>query len=147
MRRGGAVLAALALAGCGGEDREAAATYARAVEAARTAFDRDVEAVTSRLGATSTPQRTQRGLGDLGVAAGRFEDRLRGARPPEEVAGLHRRLVGEAARYRRTLAAARGRFAEGDGSEYLRARTALAREAGAARERVNVLLRRIAAAL
>jgi hypothetical protein len=142
VRRGAALLAAAALAGCGDDGRSRAA-YAGAVEAARAAFDRDVARMTAGLGATSTPARTQRALGDLGAAAGRFEDRLRAARPPEEVRPLHDRLVGEAARYRRTLAAARGRFARG-GGDYLRARTALAREAGAARERVNAALAAVA---
>lgn len=140
------VALAAALTGCG-SDVDARNAYVRAVNDARTAFDRDVAAVTGSLRETSTPARTRAALGELRDAADTFVGRLREVRPPQPVAGLHGEFVGAAAAYRSELAEARERFRTDDPNVYLQARTELQREAAAAGERLNRLIDRINARL
>jgi hypothetical protein len=93
-----AVAAAVLAAGCGGEDTPAQTPEteppreAGYLETLGEAFDPVLEA-SGGLADVSALEELEAALAELETAAGEAEAQLRGADPPEELAGAHDRLV------------------------------------------------------
>jgi len=130
MRRRVALLAACAalgfpVAGCGAgtESSEGAnaGAYVRQVNAAQIEFARRFGGLSERIGPTLTPAQGRRTLGAFERAVDGTVTRLRRVRPPEQVAGLHGRLVGEIASYGDQIAVARRAFSSRDPQRVLAA--------------------------
>jgi len=87
---------AVALAGCG-SDRGAgeANSYVHAVNRAQAGFATSVQRLSGRIGATSDAAADRRVLRSFDSAITRVVGDLRKITPPDRVAGLHRRLVGQ----------------------------------------------------
>jgi hypothetical protein len=96
MRRAlGGIVAAALLAGCGSGDVDEANRYVDAVNRAQTQFAGTMDRLSGRINAGSTASADTRVLRSFDQAVARVVGDLRGITPPERVAGLHRRLVGE----------------------------------------------------
>lgn len=121
---GAAVL--LGVGGCGGD--EEADAYIDAVNRTQTDFARTFERLRDRITATSTPEQDRRTLGRFRVAVDQAVGELRAIDPPAEVAGLHRRLVGDIGRYGTEIEKARRAFGSSDPQRVLAAQTELVSE-------------------
>jgi hypothetical protein len=97
MRRAatGGLLAAVLLAGCGSSGVDEANRYVDAVNRAQTQFAGTMDRLSGRISSSSSITADARVLRTFDSALGRVMVRLRQARPPSDVATLHRRLVGE----------------------------------------------------
>ena len=147
MRRTLAVLAtcaatAVAIAGCGDAGREQAADrrYVDEVNAAQSQFARRFDRLAADIGATITPAQGRRTLGAFERAVDRTVARLRRARPPQRVVGLHRRLVGEIASYGVQIAAARRAFGSRDPQRVLAAQAKLVTDVQRTSEEINLTI-------
>lgn len=119
-----AALACCALAGCGGDTAQENA-YVEAVNRTQTDFARTFERLRDQITATSTPEQDQRTLGRFRSAVDEAVGDLRAIDPPEAVAGLHRRLVGDIGRYGAEIEKARTAFGSTDPQRVLKAQTDL----------------------
>ncbi len=88
------ILAALALAACGGSDKEEKNAYAREVNAAQQKFASTVTTVSQEVRPGSSVSRQQRTLRRFEAAIDGVVDDLRDIDPPSEVEKEHERLVG-----------------------------------------------------
>jgi hypothetical protein len=91
----GGLLAAVLLAGCGSGGVDDANRYVDAVNRAQTQFAGTMDRLSGRISSSSSISADARVLRTFDSALGRVMVRLRQARPPSDVAPLHRRLVGE----------------------------------------------------
>src|SRR3954470_8759949 len=101
MRRaaGGLLAAALLCAGCGSGDVEKANRYVASVNRAQSQFAGSVDRLSGRISASSSHTADGRVLRSFDSAVNRVVVDLRQISPPDKVAGLHRRLVGQLDRY------------------------------------------------
>lgn len=111
-------------AGCGGDTAEENA-YVEAVNRTQTEFAQTFERLRDDITATSTPAQDQRTLGRFRAAVDDAVGELRRIEPPEAVASLHRRLVGDIGRYGTEIEKARTAFGSTDPQKVLQAQTRL----------------------
>src|SRR6185436_20162999 len=96
MRRAlGGIVAAALLAGCGSGNVDEANRYVDAVNRAQTQFTGTMDRLSGRITAGSSSRADTRVLRSFDTAVARVVGDLRDIEPPERVAQLHRRLVGE----------------------------------------------------
>jgi hypothetical protein len=98
-RAAGGLLAAVLMAGCGSGDIDEANRYVDAVNRAQTQFAGTMERLSGRISASSSMSADARVLRTFDKALSRVLVDLRQVKPPDRVAPLHRRLVGEMDRY------------------------------------------------
>lgn len=134
-----ALLAAAALAGCGGADEEADAYVGRVNQAQQSFADR-FAAIQKRLTTTSTPREDRRALRQFRAATDTIVGDLRAIDPPERVDDLHGRLVQAVAGYGREIDRARRLLDKGDPQEASRARTELSGAVGAVSRRITAAI-------
>lgn len=145
-------LCALALAvgavGCGSDDTAQKNAYVEQVQKAVERFENRFAALQGTVEAVSTPGQTRATLDELRAAADRAHDDLDGIEAPEDVAGLHRRLVAQVAGYEDVIARARRGLASNDPGVVLKARTAystdgsrVSRSIAGTIEQINEVLR------
>jgi hypothetical protein len=139
--------AALATAGCAGAQRDGANGYVRAVNAAQGQFKRTFDRLATDITPTSTPQQDRRTLAAFQAAVDGTVRRLRRVRPPERVATLHERLVGEIGSYSGHIEAARRAFATREPRRIIRAQGRLVGAVGRISAAVNRTIDRINARL
>ncbi len=87
------ILAALALAACGGSDKKEQNAYAREVNAAQSKFASTVRTVSEEVRPGSSVSRQQRTLRRFEAAIDGVVEDLRDIDPPSEVEREHERLV------------------------------------------------------
>jgi len=96
MRRAlGGIVAAALLAGCGSGNVDEANRYVDAVNRAQSQFTGTMDRLSGRITAGSSSSADTRVLRSFDTAVARVVGDLRDIEPPERVAQLHRRLVGE----------------------------------------------------
>jgi hypothetical protein len=97
MRRAaaGGLLAAALLGGCGSSGVDEANRYVDAVNHAQTQFAGTMDTLSGRISSSSTTRADARVLRRFDTALGRVMVELRRAKPPQGVASLHQRLVGD----------------------------------------------------
>jgi hypothetical protein len=98
-RAAGGLLAAVLLCGCGSGGVDAANSYVDAVNRAQSRFAVTVRSLSGRIDGSSTERSDGRVLRSFDSAVNEVVVDLRRIRPPDDVAPLHRRLVGELDRY------------------------------------------------
>jgi len=95
---------AVALAGCGSDGGAGEAnSYVHAVNSAQSRFASSVKRLSGRIGATSDAAADRRVLRSFDSAIGHVVGDLRKISPPDRVAALHRRLVGQMHAYGRRV--------------------------------------------
>ncbi|HEY3187908.1 MAG TPA: hypothetical protein VGJ70_10560 [Solirubrobacteraceae bacterium] len=100
----GSLAVAVALAGCGSDGGASEAnSYVHAVNRAQSSFASNVRSLSGRIGTTSDAAADRRVLRSFDSAVGRVVGDLRQITPPDRVAGLHRRLVGQMDTYGRRV--------------------------------------------
>jgi len=87
------------LAGCGSGTVDEANRYVDAVNRAQTRFSGTMDRLSGRISAGSTLGADGRVLRSFDTAVARVAGDLRRITPPDSVAGLHRRLVGDMDQY------------------------------------------------
>lgn len=118
------VLAAVALAGCGGDVTQEN-DYVEQVGAAQRAYVDRFEAIRVRLTATSTVEQDRQTLADFSTATERFVAKLKAVTRPGRVADEHAELVGALERYERRIDVASRRLESGSATERAKVRTEL----------------------
>ncbi|HYF25653.1 MAG TPA: hypothetical protein VD931_07955, partial [Baekduia sp.] len=88
-------------------------------------FAQTFERLRDRITATSTPQQDRRTLASFRAAVDDAVGDLRAIEPPQEVAALHRRLVGQIGSYGTALERARRTFGSADARRVLAAQAQL----------------------
>jgi hypothetical protein len=129
VRRAAALIAVLALAaaGCGGGTGDDAGKkdYVAALNRAQTGLAQRFEALQRRVTPTSTPVQDQRTLSAYEAAVRDTVRDLEQVQPPEGLAALHRRFVGQVAGYGTALQAARAQLRSRDPQAVLAAQSRL----------------------
>jgi len=97
MRRAaaGGLAAAVLLAGCGSSGVDEANHYVDTVNRAQAQFAGTMDRLQGRISSSSSTTADARVLRTFDTALGRVLIQLRQAKPPQDVASLHRELVGE----------------------------------------------------
>jgi hypothetical protein len=129
--------AAALLGGCGGDDSEDANRYVDAVNRAQTGFARTVERLSGRISGSSTPAQDRRTLRSFNGAVRDVVGDLERIRPPDEVAGLHRRLVADMGDYGTEVRQATDTLGSGDPRRLVAAQQRLLRATDTVSSRIN----------
>jgi hypothetical protein len=139
-----ALLAALA-AGCGsaGAGDRGRDDYARALNQAQDGLTRRFTALQDRIAPTSTAAQDVRTLRAYEAAVGTTVRDLRAIDPPDGLAALHRRFVGQVAGYGVALRAARARLEDGGPRGILAAQGRLKEDVAAAGRRLDATIAQI----
>ena len=138
-----ALLAALALAGCGASGAPApepadAAAYVRRVDGVQRDLAAAFARVQDGLGTTATPREQARALGAFAAAAGSAARSLDAVAPPASVATQHRALAQAVTRFSAAITAARaGLVATPDVQSAFRASAALEEASATAQGRID----------
>jgi hypothetical protein len=140
------LLAAIAIAGCGGADKERG-DYVKALNRAQTALAHRFTSLQRRITPTSTPKQDQRTLVAYESAVRAAVADLRAVQPPAGFAELHRRFVGQVAGYGTALRAARGELRSDDPRRVLAAQSRLRAAIERTGVRLNATIRAINAKL
>jgi hypothetical protein len=119
-----AVLALVAVAGCG-SDNKSANDYVDAVNRAQNDFASTFDRLSSRITSTSTPQQDQRTLDGFKRAVDKVVGDLRAVEPPDKVKPLHAELVNEISSYGKEIEKAKKAFADGKPKAIIKAQTQL----------------------
>jgi hypothetical protein len=144
MRRSFAGLVAAALlAGCGPGAAQEANRYADAVNRAQTRFERTVNSLSGRIGATSNLAGDRHVLRTFDAAVGRVVGDLRAITPPPRVASLHERLVGQIDGYGRLIRAESDALQSGDARRLVAAQQRLLAATRSVSAKLNVTIEAI----
>ena len=119
-----AVLALVAVAGCG-SDSKSANDYVDAVNRAQNDFASTFDRLSSRITSTSTPQQDQRTLDGFKRAVDKVVGDLRAVEPPDKVRPLHAELVNEISSYGKEIEKDKKAFADGKPKTIIKAQTQL----------------------
>jgi hypothetical protein len=119
-----AVLALVAVAGCG-SDSKSANDYVDAVNRAQNDFASTFDRLSSRITSTSTPQQDQKTLDGFKRAVDKVVGDLRAVEPPDKVKPLHAELVNEISSYGKEIDKAKKAFADGNPKAIIKAQTQL----------------------
>ena len=119
-----AVLALVAVAGCG-SDNKSANNYVDAVNKAQNDFASTFDRLSSRITSTSTPQQDQKTLDGFKRAVDKVVVDLRAVEPPDRVKPLHAELVNEISSYGKEIDRAKKAFANGNPKAIIKAQTQL----------------------
>jgi hypothetical protein len=107
-----ALILAVVVAGCGGDDHRG--DYVKALNTAQNGLARRFTKLQSRITTTSSAAQDRKTLAAYEAAVGTTVGALRAIDPPDGFDGLHRRFVGEVAGYGTALRKARGELAGND---------------------------------
>ena len=107
-----ALILAVVVAGCGGDDHRG--DYVKALNTAQNGLAQRFTTLQSRITTTSSAAQDRKTLAAYEAAVGTTVGTLRAIDPPEGFDALHRRFVGEVAGYGTALRKARGELAGND---------------------------------
>jgi hypothetical protein len=119
-----AVLALVAVAGCGSDNKSANA-YVDAVNRAQNDFASTFDRLSSKITSTSTPEQDQKTLDGFKRAVDKVVVDLRAVEPPDKVKPLHAELVNEISSYGEEIDRAKKAFADGSPKAIIKAQTQL----------------------
>jgi hypothetical protein len=137
------VMAAAVAAGCGGGGSQENNDYVKALNTAQTGLAKRFEALQARITPTSTPAQDARTLRAYEGAVSDTVRDLHAVDPPDGLAGLHRRFVGQVADYGDALRTARASLRSDDPQAILAAQGRLRTAIAQAGTRLNATIRAI----
>jgi hypothetical protein len=138
-----AAAAALGLAACGDDGVDDANRYVDAVNASQQRFTSTLARLSGRITVESSPTQDQATLAAFDDAVVRAVRDLNGVEPPEDVADLHRRLVGDLDGYGARVRRETGLLRSDDPRRLLAAQEELLGETSAVSERLNATIAQI----
>lgn len=141
-----ALIAAVALAGCGSENG-ANDDYATALNAAQNGLLKRVTQLNERITATSTPAQDRATLKVYATAVDAAVRDLRAIDPPEGFDRLHQQFVGEVAEYGTVVRQARDRLSSGSVKSGLAVRGTLPAALERIAQKLNATIKAINAKL
>jgi hypothetical protein len=129
---------AIAVSACG-KDKAATErnTYADQVNRAQSAFAQSFRSLSRRITSTTTPGQGRKTLQGFEDAVDTVVGDLRRIDAPDDLAPLHKQLIGEISGYGRAIHRAKVAFATGAPQRILRAQSALVTSTTAISERIN----------
>jgi hypothetical protein len=139
------LLAAIAVAGCGGNKERN--DYVKALNRAQTALAHRFTSLQRRITPTSTPTQDEQTLRAYERAVRDTVTDLRAIHPPSGFAELHQRFVGQVADYGTALQSARGELRSDDPRRVLAAQSRLRAAIERTGVRLNATIRAINAKL
>ncbi len=140
MRRAvAAVLLALLLGGCGGDDVKQSNAYVESVNIAQTRFAASFERLARDITSTSTPAQDRRTLRSITTTLETTVADLRKIVPPDKVRAQHDELVEAIAQYGEAIGAAEGKLG-GSAAQATAAEARLAADTARTSTRVNAAI-------
>lgn len=129
------------LSGCGGAGKvKEANTYVDAVNQAQTRFATTIDTLSTRITSTSTPAEDRATLGRFQAAVDRVVGDLRVVDAPDDVRGLHAKLISVMEAFGTEVREASGDLASGSASRVLAAQEKLATATADVSRQINATI-------